>query len=77
MFYLLFPDGLVENYLPANAGDVGSTPGSGRSSGGRNGNPLQYTCPRNSINRGASWTIVHVVTEESKATKHYRINRIK
>ena len=70
VFYLLFPDGLVENYLPANAGDVGSTPGSGRSPGRRNGNPPQYTCLENSINRGASWATVHVVTEESKATKH-------
>ena len=70
VFYHLFPDGLVENYLPTNAGDVGSTPGSGRSPGGRNGNPPQYTCLENSINRGASWATVHMVTEESKATKH-------
>ena len=37
-----------------SAGDVGSTPGSARSSGGENGNPLQYSCLGNSVDRGAS-----------------------
>ena len=36
-----------------NAGDLGSTPGSGRSSGEGNGNPLQYSCLVNSMDRGA------------------------
>ena len=36
-----------------NAGDLGSIPGSGRSSGERNGNPFQYFCVENSIDRGA------------------------
>ena len=43
-------------YLPANAGDtrdVGLIPGSGRSPGGGNGNPLQYSCLENSVDRGA------------------------
>ena len=40
-------------YPAANAGDVGSVPGSGRSLGGGNGNPLQYSCWENSMNRGA------------------------
>ena len=42
-----FPGGSVVRNLPANAGaagDVGSTPGSGRFPGGGNGNPLQYSC---------------------------------
>ena len=42
-----FPGGSVVNNLPANAGDAGkvsSIPGSGRSGGEGNGNPLQYTC---------------------------------
>ena len=42
--------------LPANTGDsrdVDSVPGLGRSLGGRNGNPLQYSCLENSIDRGA------------------------
>ena len=49
--------------LPANteaAGDVGSIPGSGRSSGGRKGNPLQYSC-WNPIVRGAWQATVHGV----------------
>ena len=41
-----------------NAGDPGSTPG-GRSPGEGNGNPLQYSCLKNSIDRGAWWAIVH------------------
>ena len=41
------------NNAPANAGDVGSSPGSGRSPGGGDGNPLQYSCLENPMNRGA------------------------
>ena len=42
-----FPgDSIVKN-LPANAGDVGLIPGSGRSPGGGHGNPLQYSCLKN------------------------------
>ena len=51
---------------PANAGDVrdlGSIPGSGRSPGGRNGNPLQYSCLENSKDRGPWWATVHRVTK--------------
>ena len=43
---------MVKN-LPANAGDAGSTPGSGRSPGKGNGNPLQCSCLENSMDRGA------------------------
>ena len=39
--------------LPANAGDPGLIPGSGRSPGEGNGNPLQYSCLENFMNRGA------------------------
>ena len=56
---------MVKN-LPANAGDIkdmGSIPGSGRSPGGGSGNPLQYSCLENPMDRGALWTIVHKVTE--------------
>ena len=38
-----------------DTGDVGSIPGSGRSPGGGNGSPLQYTYPENPMNRGAWW----------------------
>ena len=47
----------------ADAGEVGSVPGSGRSPGGGHGNPLQYSCLENAMNRGAWWATVHGVTE--------------
>ena len=50
---------------PANARDardVGSIPGSGRSPGGENGNPFQYSCLENPMDRGAWWATVHGVT---------------
>ena len=52
--------------LPDNAGDagdMGSIPGSGRSPGEGNGYPLQYSCLKNSIERGAWWATVHGITK--------------
>ena len=46
-----------------NAGDLGSIPGSGRSPGGGNSNPLQYTCLKNPMDRGAWRATVHGVTK--------------
>ena len=46
-----------------NAGDLGLIPGSGRSPGEGNGNPLQYSCLENPIDRGAWWATVHGVTK--------------
>ena len=46
-----------------NAGDLGSIPGSGRSPGEGNGNPLQYSCFQNSTARGAWWGTVHGVAQ--------------
>ena len=43
--------------------DMGSITGSGRSPGGGNGIPLQYSCQKNLIDRGAWWATVHEVTE--------------
>ena len=57
---------LVVKNLPANAGDIrdaGSIPGSGRSPGEGNGNPLQYSCLENPRDRGAWWATVHGVTK--------------
>ena len=48
------PDGTMVKNLPANAGDAGSIPGLGRSPGGENGNPLQYSCLGNAMDRAAS-----------------------
>ena len=45
-----------------NAGDPGSIPGLGRSPEG-NGNPLQYSCLENPVDRGAWWATVHRVAE--------------
>ena len=49
---------MVKN-LPANAGDAGSMLESGRSPGRGNGNPLQYSCLENPVDRGAWWAVVH------------------
>ena len=57
---------LVVKNLPANAGDVsdaGSIPGLGRSLGGGNGNPLQYSCLENLMDRRAWQTTVHGVAK--------------
>ena len=49
--------------LPANAGDAGSIPGLGRPPGEGNGNPLQYSCLENSMDRGAWQARVHRVAK--------------
>ena len=46
-----------------NAGDLGLIPGLGGSPGEGIGNPLQYSCLENSMDRGAWWAIVHGVTK--------------
>ena len=48
-----FPDGIVVKNLHASAEDVGLIPGSGRPPGGGNRNPLQYSCLKNPMDRGA------------------------
>ena len=53
---------------PANAGDVGSIPGSRRSPGEENGSPLHYLCLENPMDRGAWWGAVHGVAKESDMT---------
>ena len=63
---IILPGGTVVKNLPANAGDtrdVGSIPGSGRSPGEGNGNPLQYSRLENSMDRGAWRATVHGVTK--------------
>ena len=57
---------LVVKNLPADAGDTGNIgliPGSGRSPGGGHGNPLQYSCLENPVDRGAWWATVHGVSQ--------------
>ena len=57
---------LVVKNPPASAGgtrDTGSIPGSGRSPGGQDGNPLQYSCLENLMDRGTWWATVHGVAK--------------
>ena len=61
-----FPDGTVVKNLPANAGrtrDTGLTPGLGRSPGGGHGNPFQYSCLGNPMDREARRATVHGVAK--------------
>ena len=63
---------LVVKNLPANAGvirDVGFIPGSARSHGRGNGNPLQYSCLENPMDRGAWWATVHGVAKSQTGLK--------
>ena len=57
-----FPCGSSGKESACNAEDLGSVPGSGRSPGEGNGNPLQYSCLENSMDRGAWRAIVQWVT---------------
>ena len=66
-----FPSGSVPKSLPANAGDARdmvSIPGSGRSPGVGNGNPLQYSCLESPTDKGAWRATVHGVKKESNMT---------
>ena len=58
-----FPAGLDSKESPCIAGDLGSIPGSGQSPGEGNGNPLQYSCLENCMDRGAWWATVPGVTK--------------
>ena len=58
-----FPGGSVVKNLPANSGDACSIPRSGRSPGGGNGNPFQYSSLGNPRDRGAWWATVHAVAK--------------
>ena len=54
---------LVVKNPPANAGDSGSIPGSGRYPGGGRGHPLQYSCLEKPMDREAWWATVHKVAK--------------
>ena len=58
-----FPGGSDGKASACNVGDPGSIPGSVRSPGEGNGNPLQYSCLENSMDGGAWWATVHRVTK--------------
>ena len=64
-----FPGSSVVKNSPANAGDAGLIPGSGRPPGGRNGNPLQYSCLENPMDRGAWRATVQGVAKSQTRLK--------
>ena len=68
--------------LPANAGDsgdtgdMGSISGLGRCSGGEHGNPLQYSCLKRPVDRGAWWATVPGVAKSDRATEHTQCSSV-
>ena len=60
-----FPGGLALKNLLASARGVGFIPGVGRTPGEGNGNPLQYSCLGNLMDRGALWATTHGVAKSS------------
>ena len=74
-----FPGGSDGKTSACNAEDEGSIPGSERSLGEGNGNPLQYYCLENSMDRGAWWATVHGVVKRVRhnlATKQQDISSL-
>ena len=70
---MVFPEGAVAKKPPASVGDardMGLIPGSGRSPGGGHGNPLQYSCLGNSMDKGAWRALVHGGHKESDTTEY-------
>ena len=65
---LLIPGGSVVKNPPAKAGNAGSIPPSGMSPGEGNGNPLQYSCLGNPMDKGAWWATIHGVTKHLDMT---------
>ena len=59
----------------AEVRDVALIPGLGRSSGGGDGNPLQYSCLENPMDRGAWWATVHNVTESDMTEVTYHAHK--
>ena len=72
------PGGSAVKDTPTNVGDsrdMGSIPRSGRSSGEENGNPVQYLCLENTMERGAWWVAMHGVTKScTRLRTHARLN---
>ena len=61
-----FSGGSKDKASTCNTGDLGLNPGSGRFPGEGNGNPLQYSCLENPMDRGAWWATVHEVVKSLK-----------
>ena len=71
-----FPGGSVVKNPPANAGESDLSPGSERSPGERNGNPLQYYCLGKPMDRGAWPAIVHGVSGHDLVTRQQQVRII-
>jgi len=71
-----FPGGSEVKASARNVGDLGSIPGSERSPGEGNGNPLQYSCLENPMDGGIWWATVHGVTK-SRTRLSKRLKRLK
>ena len=63
LYFGVFPGGSDSKEPACNVGDLGSIPGSGRSPGEGNGNPLQYSCLENSVDGGAWGAVIHGVAK--------------
>ena len=63
VFRKCFPGSSDSKASAYNVEDLGLIPGSGRAPGEGNGNPLQYSCLENSMDKGAWWATVHGVTK--------------
>ena len=72
----VLPGGSVVKNPPANTGDASSNPEWRRFPGKRNGNPLQYSCLENPMDREAWQATVQGVAKESDATEHTHINKV-
>ena len=70
-----FPGGAEVKASACSVGDLGSIPGSGRSPGEGNGNPLQYSCLENPMDGGAWWATVHGISK-SQTRLSERLNLI-
>ena len=70
-----FPGGSMGKESASNAGDWGSIPGSGRSPGEGNGNPLEYSCLENSMDRGA-WQATEDGVTKSDTTEQLSTHNI-
>ena len=69
-----FPGGSEVKVSACNVGDLGSIPGSGRSPGEGNGNPLQYSCLENPMDGGAWYARVHGVTKSWTRLRDFTLN---
>ena len=70
-----FPGGSDSKASAYSAGDQGSIPGSGRSAGEGNGNPLQYSCLENSMDGGACLATIHRVTKSRTRRSDFTLTK--